>query len=155
MDTASLQTIANGVIVTLTPALLKAMSAAAKPIGAASEEWVKALGQAAGERAAALMKAISQHFQGQPAAEEAVADFVQTPEDQDVQAALRHQIKKALQADEAFAQELKALLQVEEPGTATETTAIASGERSVAAGRDVGGPVFTGDIHGSKIDIDG
>lgn len=148
MDPTMIQTIASGVIVTLTPALAKAISAAAGPIRTTGEELAKALGQAAGEQATALMKAISRKFEGHPAAEEAVADLVQAPEDEDAQAALRHQLKKALQADEAFAQELRQLLQVEEPAPGTGPTVTASGERSVAAGHDIKAPIFTGDIEG-------
>ena len=148
MDVTTIQMLASGVIVALTPALAKAISAAGGPIKVAGEELAKALGQAAGDQAAALLRALGRKFKGNAAAEEAFTDFAKTPEDKDTQASLRHQLKKILQTDEAFVQELRELLEVgQEPLPGTRTV-IAGGERSVAAGNDVNAPVITGDIKG-------
>lgn len=152
MDPALIQTIASGVVVTLTPAMIKLMSAAADPIKAVGDEMIAALGQAAGEHTAGLMRTIVNKFKGNPAAEEAVADFVENPEDEDVQTVLRHQLKKMLKDDEAFAQALHKLLQAQDE-TSPNLGTTASGKRSVAIGRDANAPIFTGDIEGD-ISID-
>ena len=153
MDITTVQAIANGVIVVLAPALVKVVAAAGGPIVDAGEELAKALGQAAGEETAALIRAISRKFEGDVAAETALADFAQTPEDDDAQASLRHQLKKALQADETFLQELRELLEDESASSPGTQTVTASGERSVAVGRDVNAPIITGDIDDSEINI--
>lgn len=147
MDPALIQAIASGVVVTLTSAVIKLMNASASPIKAVGQELIETLGQTVGERAAGLMKTLVNKFKGNPAAEAAVADFVETPEDEDVQAALRHQLKKMLKDDEAFAQKLHKLLQADNE-VSPHTGVRASGERSVATGRDVNAPIFTGDIKG-------
>ncbi|MEW1836610.1 hypothetical protein AB0392_01460 [Nonomuraea angiospora] len=76
-------------------------------------------------------------------APEAVRDLAATPDDLDVQAALRLQIRKVLAADPALAEEIRQMLA--RAATVPNTSAIASGSRSVAAGQDITAPVTTGD----------
>lgn len=142
-----IQSIANGVVMTLIPALLKATTLVSGPISIVGEEFFKVLGKAAGTQAMGLMKVIRSKFKG-PAAEETINDFVQTPEDKDVQAALRHQLKKALRNDDAFVRQLEELLNANDESAHRTITVIASGKRSVAAGRNISGPVLMGDITG-------
>jgi hypothetical protein len=138
MDLAA---IATAVVAFLSPYLIEGGKAAAKKVGQA------------------LVGAIERRFQGKPAAQEALDDLKSEPQDDDVQAALRVQLKKAMKADEAFASELEGLL--EEAKEAAPTTyqavvhgsgaiaqgpgAVAAGERGVAIGRDAQGPIITGD----------
>ncbi len=157
MDPGTSATLANSVLVALVPGVIKALGAAAGPIASGGEDLAKAVGQAVGQHTAALLKAISARFKGHPAAEEAMNDFVKTPQDVDAQAALRLQLKKLLETDESFRQELLALLeqaQKEEAGTRT-TTVIASGKGAVATGGDTYGAVFTGNISDSDVKVEG
>jgi hypothetical protein len=119
-------------------------------------EGGKAAAKKAGE---ALVAAIERRFKDQPAAQEALEDMKYDPQDDDIQAALRVQLKKAMQADEAFAAELAGL--VEEAQAAAPATyraavygsgavaqgpgAVAAGERGVASGGSAPGTIITGD----------
>jgi hypothetical protein len=133
MDPAS---IATAVVAFLAPYLAEGGKAVAKKIGEA------------------LVAALERRFKGKPAAEEAMNDMKATPQDPDVQAALRHQLKKALAADPEFLAELARLLG--EAGTEAPATgyhaelygsgAIAQGPGAVAAGE--GGLAVGGDVKG-------
>jgi hypothetical protein len=133
MDPAS---IATTVVTFLAPYLAEGGKAAAKKIGEA------------------LMAALERRFKGKPAAEEAMNDMKATPQDPDAQAALRHQLKKALMADPEFLAELVGLLgevETEAPGTGYHAEvhgsgAIAQGPGAVAAGE--GGLAVGGDVKG-------
>ncbi|QIY95478.1 hypothetical protein HEP87_17335 [Streptomyces sp. S1D4-11] len=76
--------------------------------------------------------------QNQAEIETAVADLAENPDDSDLQAVLRVQIKKALQDDPDLKKELQELV-------STQTDSIASiGERSIAA-KSISGIANTGD----------
>ncbi|KRV50891.1 hypothetical protein AQ490_13135 [Wenjunlia vitaminophila] len=75
----------------------------------------------------------------QPGVEDAVADLADDPDDPDAQAALRMQVRKALLADDALAEDIARLV-AGAPGV----TVTASGDRSVAA-QTIHGNVSTGD----------
>ncbi len=117
-------------------------------------EGGKAVAKKAGE---ALWEAVKQRLQGKPAAEEALRDLETAPQDEDAQAALRLQVKKALAADPGFLSELARLLEEAEkeaPGAVYRATlqgsgAIAQGPGAVAAGE--GGVAIGGDVKGSVI----
>jgi len=80
-----------------------------------------------------------------PSAKEAAADLATQPTDEDARAALRVQIRKLLTDEPGLQHELEALLK-EAQGSGATTTVTASGERSVAIGRDVqGSTIITGD----------
>ncbi len=152
MDPTMAAALAAQVVIVLTPALAKMTSAAVEPIVTGGEELVTAMGHSAGEHVAGLFKAVWNKFQGNPSAKEAVDDLAKAPQDEDAQAALRVQLKKALAADESFRQEVRALLeQVQAESARGGTTVVASGKGAVAAGRDIKGTVFTGDISGSDV----
>jgi len=135
-------TIGTAVVAFLSPYLAEGGKAAAKKAGGA------------------LVAAIERRFKDQPAAQEALEDMKDDPQDDDVQAALRVQLKKAMQADEAFAAELAGLVEEAQaiaPATyraavygsgavAQGPGAAAAGEHGVATSGDAQGPIITGDV---------
>ena len=86
-------TIATTVVAFLSPYLAEAGQSAAKKGGEA------------------LMAALERRFKGKPAAQEALNDVKNNPQDEDLQAALRVQLKKSLAADADFLAELAKLLE--------------------------------------------
>ncbi len=148
MDPATIQTLANGVLAVVLSAVTQVASSVTAPVTATGEELIKMVAQSAGDKVAALMKAVVAKFKDRPAASDIVDDLARSPQDADVQAAFRLQLRKALESDPAFADELRQLLQVAGSESRTDSTVTASGERSVAAGRDVNAPIITGDVKG-------
>ena len=73
------------------------------------KELAKKIGGEAGERIVKLYDKVKAKLTGSGAAKD-VADFEQAPADQDNQAALRKELKKALEADPAFREELEKLV---------------------------------------------
>jgi hypothetical protein len=73
----------------------------------------------------------------------AVAELVAAPQDGDLQAALRAEIRRALAADDGLVLELREML-ADAPAITVNGTA--QGARSVAAGTIIG-PVFNGDAY--------
>ncbi len=106
----------------------------------ATEEAGKKLGGDAWEQAKTLWGKLQPRVQAKPAAQEAMQDAVQHPENADAQAALRQQFKKLLSADEAFAAEIAPLVS---QATQMTTTVIASGTRSIAIGGGVSGSTIS------------
>jgi hypothetical protein len=78
---------------------------------------------------------------------EAVAELAADPGNEDLQAVLRVQIGRLLTADPELAAQVRALLEQADAATGrtVTTTVTASGKGAVAAGRDIAGPVTTGD----------
>ena len=103
-------------------------------------EGGKAAAKKGGE---ALIGALERRFKDKPAAQEALDDVKKEPQDEDLQAVLRVQLKKMLAADEAFRAELTQL--VEQLKTAPGAGIVAQGEGAVAAGT-IGGSVVTGGV---------
>jgi hypothetical protein len=86
-----------------------------------------------------------------PAAQEAVQDLAEAPDDADAQAALRRQLKKLFEADAELAKQITELMQQAGPSITNRAElhgsgAIAQGEQAVAAGQ--GGVAVGGDVHG-------
>jgi hypothetical protein len=80
------------------------------------KELAKKVGGEAGGRIVKLYDKVKAKLTGSGAVKD-VADFEQTPADQDSQAALRKELKKALEADPAFRQELEKLVgEIKEKG---------------------------------------
>jgi hypothetical protein len=92
MDPQTITIIATTVIGILSSYLAKTGEAAAKKVG---ED---------------IYQLLKDRFSKKPSAEEALTDLKKTPDDSDVQAALRVQLKKLLAEDEAFAAQLHQLL---------------------------------------------
>jgi len=98
--------------------------------------------------AAKLWGRLGAKVDARPSAKEAATDVAAQPADVDAQGALRVQLRKLLVDEPRLQQELEALLAASQ-GSVTTTTVTASGERSVAIGRDVhGSTITTGDQPG-------
>ena len=136
MDIGALASSLTAALVPLLPYLLKAGEKAAEETGKAvagqSWEWAKS-----------LWTKLKPEVEAKPAALEAAHDAAQSPEDEDLQAALRVQLKKLLTEDQSLAEEVSRWL---DQGQAAGITVTASGERSVAIGGKVkGSTIVTGD----------
>jgi hypothetical protein len=108
-----------------------------------AEEAGAKLGAEGWNFAKALWGKLRPKVETKPAAQEAVGDVAQAPEDEDALAALRLQLRKLLAEDEALAGEVGRLWR--EAEAANVVTVTASGERSVAAQTITGSTVTTGD----------
>ncbi|MEU8819147.1 hypothetical protein [Actinoplanes sp. NPDC048796] len=126
-------------VAAVTAAVVPYVSAAVGAYGAAVVERVQ---EAAADSTVGLGGRLLQRFlnRGRSAAgvEEAVADLAEDVSDEDRVAALRVQVRKALNADPELAAEVRGLLA--EAGV----TVTASGERSIAA-QTISGVAVTGD----------
>lgn len=132
--------IANEVTAFLTPFVPYLLEAGKYAAGAAAKKF----GEAAWNGATALWQKLCPKMDEKPALREALEDLGRTPNDEDVQAAARVQVRKTLAGDLAFADELARIL---ENLKSSGVTVIASGERSVATGGDiVNSTIHTGDI---------
>jgi hypothetical protein len=92
MDPQTASIIATTVVGFLSPYLVKAGEAIAKKIGEDIYHVLKA------------------RFSNRPAAQEALTDLEQAPNDADLQAALRVQLRKLLREDEVFAKQVRDML---------------------------------------------
>jgi hypothetical protein len=132
-------TLAKDLAVFLTPLLPYLLKTGEKAV----EETGKKLGGDAWDRAKGLWAKLRPEVEAKPAAQEAVLDAAAAPNDDDIQAALRLQLRKLLAEDAVLAGEIARLWQeAQQAGV----TVIALGERSVAIGRDVtSSTIMTGD----------
>jgi hypothetical protein len=132
-------TLAKDLAVFLIPFLPYLLKAGEK----AAEEAGKKLGGDAWDRAKGLWGKLRPKVEAKPAAQEAVQDAAATPNDNDIQAALRLQLRKLLAEDAVLAREIERVWQEAQQAGAI---VIAAGERSVAIGRDVSSStIITGD----------
>ena len=136
MDVAVLASSLTTALVPLLPFLLKAGEKAAeetgKTVAGQSLEWAKS-----------LWTKLKPKVEAKPAALEAAEDVAKSPEDEDLQATLRVQLRKLLTEDQSLAEEVSRWL---EEGKAAGNIVTASGERSVAIGGDAkGNTIVTGD----------
>ena len=106
----------------------------------AAEEAGKQLPAAIGR----LWASIRKRSEAKPSAKEAVEDLLKAPTDADTQAAFRIQLKKLIEEDKGFHEELvKALKEAETEGgihvhqTGSGAVAIGSGANAVGAGSEV------------------
>jgi hypothetical protein len=103
MDPATIAALAGGAVKILSPYLSElAKGALDKAKDVAGSEAVA--------HAREVFEAVRSQFTGNAAAEEAITDLQKAPEDEDSQAAVRVQVKKQLESDEAFAGKLAGLL---------------------------------------------
>jgi hypothetical protein len=135
MDVALL---AKDLAVFLTPFLPFLIKAGEKAVEAAGSK----LGGDLWEHAKRLWGMLHPRVEDRPAAQEAVADVVNEPENEDAQAALRQQLKKVLTEDEGLAQQIAAQWAAAQ---AAGVKIVASGERAVAANNISNSTVVTGD----------
>jgi len=134
MDIGALASSLTTALVPLLPYLLKAGEKAAEETGkiAAGQSW---------ELTKSLWSKLKPKVEAKPTALEAAREAAQTPSDEDVQAALRVQLKKLLTEDQSLAAEVSRWLEQSKVARIVN----ASGNRSVATGGDVGGSVVSGD----------
>jgi hypothetical protein len=132
-------TLAKDLAVFLTPLMPYLLKVGEK----AAEEAGKKLGGDAWERAKGLWAKLRPKVEAKPATQEAVQDAAAAPNDEDIQAALRLQLRKLLAEDAMLAREIERVWQEAQQASAT---VIAAGERNVAIGRDVtSSTIITGD----------
>ena len=93
-------TLATTVLAVLTPYLAKA-----------GEKLANNVIDNLPEHAGKLWAALANKFKGKPAAEEAMTDLAKKPDDEDNQAAVRKQIKKAAEEEPDFLLEMAKLLE--------------------------------------------
>jgi hypothetical protein len=136
MDVVSL---ATQVVSFLSPHLVKAGE---KTVGQISD----ALPEAAGK----VWQAIVGRFKGRAAAEEAVKDVVAQPQDDDSLAALRKELRKVLEAEPTFGDELTRLLSSAEREAGDTITQTGDGAIATRGGTAAsrGGIAVGGDVHG-------
>lgn len=99
MDPAAISVFVAQTLPVLEPYLPLIAAKAAEKIGG---ELPAAVGR--------LWMALSKKFNPKPAAKEALIDLLKTPDNPDVQAAFRVQLKKALEDDEVFCKQFSRLL---------------------------------------------
>ena len=128
----------------LAPFLPYVVQAGQKVAGKAAD----AVGEEAANYAQKLWDRIRPGVEAKPAAQEAVEEVAAHPEDEDALGALRIQLRKLLEEDEELAADMAKIWQ--EAQAANVVTA--SGERSVAVGRDVSGSTI---ITGDQVKTDG
>jgi hypothetical protein len=123
--------LAQLVVTTLAPALpsllMKIPEGAVGKIG-------ENITDAVSKPALKLWQTLRPRLEARPAALEAAQDAASAPDDADAQAAFRRQVKKLLEADSAFAQELAALLPAATGDSVQNSPTTASGAGSVAVG---------------------
>jgi hypothetical protein len=136
MDIGSLASSVTTALVPLLPYLLKAGEKAAEETGktVAGDSW---------EWAKSLWTKLRPKVEGKPAALEAAQDAANAPGDEELQVALRVQLKKLLTEDQSLAEEVSRWL---DQGRAAGINVSAIGERSVAIGGEVkSSTIVTGD----------
>jgi hypothetical protein len=135
-------------IVTLTafitpflPFLLKLGGKAAEK---ATETAAGKFGEAAWSKAQAVWEKLSPKVEGKEAAKEAAMDVANQPEDEDLQVALRVQLKKLLEQDEALVKAIAQILQEDAPdGTSgTQIVQTVTGNQNQVIGQVTGGKVI-------------
>lgn len=148
MDPMLITTLATSATAFLAPYLAKAGEAAAE-----------ALGEKVPEAAGKVWNAITAKFKGKPVAEAVAKELETKPEDKGAQEMFQLQLKQVLEADKAFAEELKQLLEsagramgqtnISNTGSGAVATSggVAAGEGGAAVGGNVLGDITVG---GSK-----
>lgn len=93
----------------------------------AGKSFASKAGEAAWNKCEDIYQAIRTRFQGKTVAEEALEDFKKNPEDEDYQGALRKEIRKTLEGDKLFYDQLSKML-----SEAKEVGIVVSGSGAVA-----------------------
>ncbi len=106
-----------------------------------AEEAGKAFGAEAWQHAEALWKRLRPSVEKKEAAQEAATDLAERPDDERVRGAFELQLEKLLANDGTLAADVASLWEEASAAGAV----VVTGERAVAAGRDISGTVVTGD----------
>lgn len=139
--------LADAVMIFLAPALPFLVTGGEEAVRRAG----KKIGEEGLEIAKKLWEKLRPKVEENPRAQEAATEAAAQPDDPDVQATLRLQVRKILEADAALAAELNRLIEAARRGpsyqaTVTGSGAIAQGRGAVAAGAD--GVAVGGDVNG-------
>jgi hypothetical protein len=115
------------------PYLLKLGGKAAEK---ATETAAGKFGEASWSKAQAVWEKLSPKVEAKDSAKEAAIDVANTPEDEDLQVALRVQLKKLLAQDEALGRAIAQILQADEPkeSSGTKNHQISNGNNSQIIG---------------------
>ena len=113
----------------------------------AGESLAEEVGKKLPEHAGRLWTAIVEKFKGRPAAEEAAKDFAKNPTDVDNQSALRKEIRKVVEDNQALIPLFADLLQKAKEEAATQSNKI-DGDNNVAL--NIGGNVQGNIVIGSN-----
>ena len=137
MDT--IESVAAASVAILVPYLAEAGKAIAKKAG-----------EAAWSHAESIFRAIQAKFKTNPIADAALSDVIKNPDDKDNQASLRKELKKAMELDEGFLDELRGfVVKAQQSGivvSGSGSVATSGGTAAGAGGVAVGGNV-EGGIH--------
>ena len=107
------------------------------------------IGEGLPEAVGKLWSAIRAKFATRPAADESALDLLQSPDDPDLQAAFRVQLKKALESDAAFAEQIQKIISQTTISASTVDGAVAIGNHAKAVGKD--GVLIEGNVQGDFI----
>jgi hypothetical protein len=90
-------------------------------------------------------------FNTKPASQEVTSDLLKNPDDSDLQASFRVQLKKAMEEDPGFAEQIKELVEKADAQTNVQVVdgAAAVGDRAKAVGK--GGILVEGNVSGDVI----
>lgn len=135
----------------ISPFLPFLMQLSKKGVEKATETASGKFGEAAWSKAQAVWEKLSPKIEGKEAAKEAAADVANQPEDEDLQVALRVQLKKILEQDESL---LKIVAQIFEEDAPDGTSGIqivqtVTGNQNQTIGQVSGGKVLgnvTGEV---------
>lgn len=132
----------------LTPFLPALTQLGEKAAGKMAEKF----GEDAWNKAKALWARLSPQVEAKEAAREAVTDLANAPEDEDLQTALRVQLKKLLDQNQALAVEVAQLFQADGPKGSPGTQIIqkVTGNQNQVIGQVLGGQVL-GNVTGTVI----
>ncbi len=139
-------TLSTAIVALLSPYLAEAGKAAAKKTG-----------EAIANATPKIYQAVKAKFNQKPAAVEALSDLKENPSDEDIQAAVRVQLKKLLAEDASFASQLQQLLEMAQSTDASTVVNVAGdgtavvgdndtviGKKGVNVGGNAYGPINTG-----------
>jgi hypothetical protein len=134
----------------LSPFLPSLLKLGGKAIEKATESASGKFGEAAFAKAQAVWAKLSPKVEAKEAAKEAAIDVANSPEDEDMQAALRVQLKKLLEQDEELMKAIEQILTTDAPdGTSgTQIVQNVTGNQNQVIGQMTGGKVF-GNITGN------
>jgi hypothetical protein len=140
-------------ILTLITFLTPALPYLAKLGDKAAETAAEKLGEATWTKATAIWQKLHPKVEAKPAAQEAIADLIQSPEDPDRQAALRVQLKKILEQDDELCRAIAQILASNDPVPTTAINQTVTGNSNQVIGQAYGSTVFN--VSGGSVTFGG
>ena len=117
----------------------------------AAESAAEKLGEATWTKAIAIWNQLHPKIKDKPAAQEAIADLSQNPDDPDLQAVFRVQLKKILGQDDELCQAIAKILEGNDPTPTTQITQTVTGNNNQIIGQSVGSTVVN--VSGGTVSI--